>query len=200
MTGNTNNTVSMGFNPVSNEIRVVTASNLNFRVNATTGALVAQDTSLAYAAGDPNVGSSPSMVALAHNNHATGASSTTLFGWDYNNDALVTVGGPNGSPSPNGGNLFTVNTPGQFLTSGGAVGMSISSQTGICYVTHDDPSNAAIMSLYTRDLATGTETLVGQYPAGVFVADISVAPVPEPALTLAAAGLVGLAVASRRRK
>jgi MYXO-CTERM domain-containing protein len=78
--------------------------------------------------------------------------------------------------------------------------MSISPVTGILYVTHDDPATGGFMSLYTRDLVTGAETLVGAYPAdNPFVADISVAPVPEPAWTLAGAGLAGL-VAVRRRK
>ena len=205
LTGNTSNTVSMGFNPVTNEIRVITSGNQNYRVNPTTGTLVAQDTSLAYAATDINAGKAPTMVAVTYTNHTAGASTTTAYGWDYFNDALVTIGGPNGTPSPNGGSMSTIGMPPPptSLTNQAAVGMSISPVTGILYVTHDDPATGGFMSLYTRDLVTGAETLVGAYPAGppaTFVADISVAPVPEPVWTLAGAGLVSLVVSVRRRK
>jgi hypothetical protein len=203
LNGNTSNTVSLGFNPVTNEIRVVTSGNQNYRVNPTTGTLIAQDTSLAYAAGDVNVGKAPAMVAVTYSNHAAGASTTTAYGWDYLNDALVRIGGPNGTPSPNGGSMSTIGmpTPPTTLTNQAAVGMSISPVTGTLYVTHDDPATGGFMSLYTRDLVTGTETLVGAYPTGPasFVADISVAPVSEPVWTLAGAGLAGLAATFRRR-
>jgi hypothetical protein len=197
LTGNFNNVVSMGFNPVTNEIRVVTrnTTNNNYRISPLTGALIAQDTDMAYIAGDPNAGAPPAIVAIAHTNHMPGASSTTLYAWDFKNDALVTVGGPAGKPSPNGGTLSTVNTPTGFLTSNSAVGMSISSATGILYVTHDDPVSGTTMSLYTRNLATGAETFVGAYPSGTFVADISVfVPVPEPASVLA--GVAGMLCAA----
>jgi hypothetical protein len=189
---------------VTNEIRVITSGNQNYRVNPTTGTLIAQDTSLAYAATDINAGKAPTMVAVTYTNHTAGASTTTAYSWDYFNDALVTIGGPNGTPSPNGGSMSTIGmpTPPTTLTNQAAVGMSISPVTGILYVTHDDPVTGGFMSLYTRDLVTGAETLVGAYPAGppaTFVADISVAPVPEPAWTLAGAGLAGLAVTFRRR-
>jgi hypothetical protein len=158
---------------------------------------------LAYAATDVNVGKQPTMVAVTYTNHTAVASTTTAYGWDYRNDALVMIGGPNGTPSPNGGGMSTIGMPPPLtsLTNQAAVGMSISPVTGTLYVTHDDPATGGFMSLYTRDLVTGAETLAGAYPAGsTFVADISVAPVPEPVWTLAGAGLVGLVVVRRRKE
>ncbi len=68
--------------------------------------------------------------------------------------------------------------------------MDISGATGILYVTHDDPNTGASMNLYTRNLTTGAETLLGAYPGGTFVADLSVfipagaiTPTPSPTAT-----------------
>jgi hypothetical protein len=198
--GNTSTALTMSFNPVTNEIRVATrdGTNNNFRVSPTTGALLGQDTSFAWAAGDTNAGSPISVIGLAHTNNG---SSATLVGWEYNTDALVRIGGTGGTPSPNGGVLTTVGTsPAAALTFNAGLGMAISGATGTLYVSHDDPAAGTSMSLFTRDMTTGAETLVGAYPAGTFIHEIAVfTPVPEPALTLAGAGLIGWIVARRFR-
>jgi hypothetical protein len=67
--------------------------------------------------------------------------------------------------------------------------MAISVATGTLYVSHDDPAAGTMMSLYTRDLTTGAETLIGAYPSGTFIHEIAVfVPVPEPTLALGGAG------------
>jgi hypothetical protein len=124
-----------------------------------------------------------------------------VAGWEFNTDALVRIGGPGGTPSPNGGLLTTINTPGGFLTTNAGMGMCISGATGTLYVSHDDPATGTMMSLYTRDLTTGAETLIGAYPAGMFIHEIAVfVPVPEPTLVLSMAGLIGVLLAAHRRK
>jgi hypothetical protein len=205
LTDNTANRIEIDFNPVADRLRVIVggAVNRSYRVNADTGALVAADSVLDYDLGDPLAGSGPIVLAAAYSNNVPGALSTTLYAWDYNTDALTTVGGLGGVPSPNGGLMFTVAAPapGVFLTSLSAIGMDISGATGTLYVTHDDPATGTFMSLFTRNLTTGAQTLVGNYPTGTFIADISAAPVPEPATwLLGAAGLFGLLAHRRLRQ
>ena len=144
------------------------------------------------------------MIAGAHTNKVAGATSTTLYSWDYLSDSLVAIGSPGGSPSANGGVMTTIGLPPGILTFNAGLGMDISGSTGTLYVTHDDPGSGEFMSLYTRNLLTGAETLIGAYPAGnLFIADIAVAiavvPEPAPAL-LGALGLAGLWALHRRRR
>lgn len=205
LTGNTNVRVEMDFNPVVDRIRIVTggATGNSFRANPITGALVAVDSSLAYAVGDVLVNNPPAISGAAYSNNVAGATTTTLFAYDYAFDNLVTVGGLGGTPSPNAGQLFTVGTPPVgFLTTNAALGMDISGTTGILYMSHDDPNTITPMSLYTVNTSTGIQTQVGAYGGGLFVADISVqiAAVPEPATYLMAlSGLAGLLTWCRRR-
>jgi hypothetical protein len=56
------------FNPVVDRIRVVSDAGINLRLHPDTGALVATDTNLAYAPGDPNVGATPNVVGAAYLN------------------------------------------------------------------------------------------------------------------------------------
>lgn len=127
--------VEMDFNPVLDIIRVVTrangaTNNNNFRVNPTTGALISTDTNLAYASGDPLDGQPASVAAAAYSNNVAGAGTTTLYAWDYNFDSLDTIGGPNGTPSADGGQLFTVDAPANVLTFNAGMGMDISASLG----------------------------------------------------------------------
>ena len=72
------------------------------------GTLAATDTALAYAAGDPNFGVDPNVVHVAYSNNTAGALTSTLYGIDTNTDSPVMIGGVNGVPSPNGGQLTTI--------------------------------------------------------------------------------------------
>ena len=190
---NTSLIVEMDFNPVVDRIRIVTggsgvAPTNNFRANPNDGTLAATDTGLAFDASSPRAGSTTyTVLGAAYTNNVAGATSTTLYAWDYFDDALLTIGGPAGVPSPNGGLLFTINTPATFLTFNTALGMDISGATGTLYVAHDDPATGATLGLYTRSVTTGAQTLVGNFPAGSFVGDLSVqiaaGPTPTPTAT-----------------
>lgn len=192
LAGSTLRSAEMDFIPGTNEVRVISRSGQNARVNALTGALVQAGTNVAYVAGDPQAGNAPDFAAIAHRNDGT------LFAWDYQSDAHVRVGGVAGSPSADNGESTTVFAPAAFLTSSAGIGMDVSPFSNTLYVTHDDPSNVNIMRLYTRDMATGAETVIGAYTAGTFVVDVTV--VPEPTTVLAGiAGLFGLGYRLRRK-
>jgi len=194
------------FNPVPDRLRVVSESDENFRLDPNTGAVAATDTSLAYAAGDPNVGVNSNVIAAAYTNNFGGAAQTTLYGIDFALDALVRQGGVNGVPSPNTGQLSTIGPLGFDTTN--EVGLDISGQTGIAYASLTpvvSPLDVA-SRLFTVDLATGQATQVGAIgaaggPGALVTRDIAAPvgnPVPEPrTLSLL---LISLAALICRRK
>lgn len=147
-----NTPVEMEFNPSVDRIRVTSNTQDNYRLNPTTGALAATDTSLSFVPGDINVGSTVSLVGLAYTNSINPAPAlTTVFGLEDTANALVLLGGQNGTPSPNTGGLTT--QAGTVPTISGSCGFDISGETGIGYVL------SAGNRIYTINLANGLMTL-----------------------------------------
>jgi hypothetical protein len=107
------------FNPRVDRIRVVFRSGENFRVNPDTGALSATDTNL----------SQSGLNGVSYTNSDRSQSSTTLYGVNFDQDRLVTIGGLNGSPSPNGGVVTNVGSSG--IVSSDAYAFEIVSNAGI---------------------------------------------------------------------
>ena len=165
--------VSMDFDPTTDEIRVVSRAGENVRINAGTGEISAVDTSLAYAAGDPNVRLEPDVGSIAYTGNAA-SPSTTLFGIDDGLDILVRQGGVAGSPSPNTGQLSTVGSLG-LVPSAEAAGFDVTASGTALAVF-----KVGTDGLYTVNLTTGAATLVGSIAAPAGVTDTAVQP-PEPA-------------------
>ena len=200
--------IGADFNPVPDRLRIVSDMDENFRLDPNTAGVAGVDTSLGYAAGDPNFGVNPNVVGAAYTNNFGGATQTTLYGIDSGLDVLVRQGGVNGTPSPNGGQLTTIGTLGFDTTND--VGLDISGQSGVVYASLTPVVGPLDISskLLTVNLATGTATLVGSIgsaggPAAFITRDIA-APignaVPEPGtLGMLAVALMALVMYTSRR-
>jgi hypothetical protein len=198
------NAFGVDFNPVPDRLRVVSEQDQSLRLNPNDGTLAATDTALAYATGDSGFGVNPNVVGAAYSNNFGGATVATLYGIDSGRDVLVRVGGVNGTPSPNGGQLTTIGSLGANTID--EVGFDISG-SGVAYAslsTRIGPLDTS-SDLYTIDLGTGAATFVGSIgqfggPGAFITRDIAApvgTPVPEPG----APGLValGLAVLAGRK-
>src|SRR5262245_11408918 len=151
-------------NPTVDRIRVVADSRDNFRLHPDTGAVAGADFILSPGA---------AVVAAAYDRNFPGAKVTTLYGIDANTDQLVSIGGIDSSPSPNGGVVRPI----------GALGVNTTNEIG--FDIANDGADSAYASLtvdgkpnlYTINLMTGAATLVGTIGnGGVAIVDISVAP------------------------
>jgi Domain of unknown function (DUF4394) len=144
------------FNPVPDRLRIVGSNDQNFRTNVDSG-VVNVDKSLAYAAGDPNAGKDANITAIAYINNRAGATSTELFGIDYDLDVLVL------QDPPNDGNLKTI----------GSLGVNFAPVAGFDIVTDDKGTNTAFAisgdTLFNINLSTGAAKKVGSVPIGGFI-------------------------------
>jgi Domain of unknown function (DUF4394) len=158
--------VGMDFNPTVDRMRVVTSANENFRLNPDTGGLAGTDTALTPAG---------SKVGVAYDRNVAGATVTTMFVIDSGTDTLARQGGVDGAPSPNGGVITDIGPLG--VNTSTAVGFDISS-TGTAMAVLTPTSGPG---LYTINLTSGAATLVGAFPVGTLVSDIThIAGFPAP--------------------
>ncbi len=207
----------LDFNPAPNLLRVVDGNGNNLRINVETGQVqdgnaqqagLQPDANLAYAAGDPNFGTTPRVTAEAYTNSFVPSPAATrpntLYGIDSNLDILVRQGGQNfvanpvtNPPSPNTGQLFTVGSLG--VDFGSAGGFDIFS-TGIG-ANNQQAFAASGSSLYGIDLSSGAATTLGTIGDGsANVIGLSSATVPEPTTVGSLIGFGALALVGRFRR
>ena len=146
----------LDFNPTVDRIRQVGDADNNRRLNPVDGTLAGTDTNLAYVAGDPGFGTSPNIVHVAYSNNTPTATTTTMYGIDSDRNTLVRIGGPNGTPSPNTGQVTTIGALGVNPTAFG--GFDIQQGTDLAYASLFVDSTP---TLYRINLATGAATLLG---------------------------------------
>lgn len=143
-----NGSYDIDFNPVVDRLRVVSSTGQNLRVDPNT-ALTIIDGNLAYAAGDVNFGKVPAVYGIAYTNNFVGATSTTLYAIDVNQQVLATQN------PPNIGTLNTVGSLGFNVTK--VLGFDIETITNNAYATFTVNNTDG---LYRINLATGRATFI----------------------------------------
>lgn len=154
------------FNPVPDRLRLAGSNDQNLRINVDTGATLVDGT-LAYATGDPNFGTNPTITASAYTNSFAGATSTTLYNIDSNLDVLVTQN------PPNNGTLNTV----------GSLGVNVGSQGGFDILGANTAFAAFDSNLYSINLSTGGATSLGAIGGSPTLVGLAATPIPEPSAT-----------------
>lgn len=161
--------IGFDFNPAVDRIRVVAENGMNYRLHPVTGALVATDGNLDFAATDVNAAATPFIAACGYTNSYIGSESTTLFNYDRGLDVLVS------QVPPNNGTLNTIGSAGINVNAAyPTVGMDI-------YFDPVTKTNMAMINanvgsdmndhLYSIDLSTGQATSWGSM--GMPVRDIA---------------------------
>ncbi|MDX1906965.1 MAG: DUF4394 domain-containing protein [Bacteroidia bacterium] len=176
--------VSMDFNPTVDRIRVVGSDNSNFRMHPVTGAVVATDGALAFAAGDPNASQNPSIGAVAYTNSYIGATATTLINFDDSLNVFCTQIPPNnGTLNTLGGAGIVVNLVSPATDFDIYFDAATGTNTG--FFTANLSTAANLSALFRVNLSSGQTTLVGNIGIGVLVQDIAcqiAAPPATPAM------------------
>lgn len=145
------------FNPVVDRLRVLNSADENFRINPINGArsdAPTNDTDLNPAAND--------ISAVAYLNNFTGAVLTTAYAIAAASNSLVTIGGIDQTPSPNGGGVMNAQPLGLTIDPGSAVGFDITA-ANVAYATIQV---GGVTRLYTINLGTGAATAVGPVGSG----------------------------------
>lgn len=152
------------FNPVPDRIRITSNSDQNLRANPADGTNVVDGT-IAYAAGDPNAGANPNVVASGYTNSFAGTTTTTLYNIDSNLDILVTQN------PPNNGTLNTIGSLGSNFTAEAGFDITPGNNTALAAL---QVSGATSSGLYRIDLTTGAASVIGPIGGGVVVRDIAI--------------------------
>jgi hypothetical protein len=187
------------FNPVPDRLRLVDTNQNNLRINVDNG-VVAPDSLLAYAPGDPRFGTIPTIGASAYTNSFAGATTTTLYGIDIALAQLVT------QAPPNAGLLNTVGPLGVAPNSVERAGFDIlagpgGTNTAFAMLSTQTSPNG----FYTLNLTSGVASLVGDIGVGRdSIVDIAAFPggggeVPLPAGILLAIPAAAAAMFQARK-
>ena len=149
----------LNFNPTVDRIRVVNDQDENVRLHPDFGTLAANDTDL-----------TPGTVAVdavAYTNPFAGATSTTLYALNQTTNSLATIGGLNGTPSPNGG----------LVTDVGPLGITFAGSTTAFDIATNNAAYGVLrpaggpLTLYAINLSTGAATSAGVVGDGSLALD-----------------------------
>ena len=186
---------AVDFNPLVDRIRVVGNDGQNLRIDPTTGQVVnnTADTPLVFDPADPqNQGFfGTSGGAITPNPQVTGAAYTrnfdatanknvtTLYGIDSNQDLLVQIGSPDGTPNnPNGGQVVVVDqirdaTTFARIDFNATNGFDIEAGTDKAFAV---TAGASGSTLYGINITSGAATSVGSVGGGLTLEGLAIAP------------------------
>lgn len=185
------------FNPTVDRIRYANTNDINLRLSPVNGALAATDTNLTpmtvdviEAAYDRNFDRQalPAPPAMATN----GVIPTTLFVIDRASGQLATLGGINGTPSPNAGAIINVGALGVMLSATNGAGFDITIDPTVSAALNNNGRGRALAALTSTDnitrlydvnLTTGAATLIGVVGNGTLPL-IGLTIVPASAVTV----------------
>jgi hypothetical protein len=181
------NSFSITFDPVVDQIRVIGSNGANLRINPATGTVTAVETPIAGSGGTVLI------AAAAFDQQVTGTTTSTLFGLDVIQNALVRIGSVNGTPlSPNLGTVTKVGFLGSISGSPSGFGVVPSaSPGGVAFAIFTDgvlPAGSLIPATDSRlvqvNLATGASTVLGIIGNGTFpVSGLAVVPSPTKGIS-----------------
>jgi hypothetical protein len=182
--------IGIDFNPTVDRLRIVNTRGENLRLNPDDGQIVDADVDLAgvqfdaplaYASTDVNAARTAAISGIAYTNSERSVvpTTTTLYGIDTATDNLVTIGSPDGTTSPNTGQVFTVGSLGVDARDPVAFDIATTGATNTAYAAFR--ARGQRLSLYTIDLTTGAATNVGTLGRGVSPVGIVVLPPPVTA-------------------
>lgn len=140
------------FNPTVDRIRIVNNVEKNLRVNPA-NASVTRDGTLVYAAGDANFGKDPYITAAAYTNSFAGATTTTLYDIDANQDTLVQ------QDPANDGTLKTVGNLGFDITRHAGFDIASGNRGFVALQINGSPGS----TFYSINLMTGGLGFVGNF-------------------------------------
>lgn len=127
-------TISIDWNPFSDELRVVDSRGANAKVTFDSGLTVIYDDPISYFDTDENSDLEPRVAGIAFANSVPGSSATVLYALENDANRLATL------PLPSGGTLTTVEE----------IGKSLSRVTGFDIVSADNEDDVALFSKARR--------------------------------------------------
>jgi hypothetical protein len=164
------------FDPAADQIRVISNTGQNLRLDPTTGAEIDSDPNTPGTQLDTNLPSSAHVVAVAYTNNSPGAASTTLYGIDSASQMFVQIGGTDGNPSPNLGSVTPVAPLGASTSDQASFDIG-SDNLGYAALTVNGTAQLVQVSLATGPSPVGP---IGDGTVGVRGLSIAIPPPPPP--------------------
>ena len=171
----TGNAWGFDFDPVADRIRVTgSLTGQHLTISPVDGTATAE-TKLSYAPGDPAGNNVPNLHGLGYSNNVPGATTTTLFAYDFTRDVVARVGSPGGSPdAASTGITSTIGNSGVPSFAAQNIGLDIAPD-GLAWALIGESGGTRLNVL---DLSTGIAGLVGNIGDGsdIYI-DIAAPPV-----------------------